>query len=157
MPIHIPAGPIRTTQIDAIIDSFEVAVAPGIPGVTATTTLPVFIPAPTVEIAKPAVAPPIENVKPILVSGGVLAAKLIKQVLPSYPSLARQTRVSGSLHLLGIIAKDGHVQNLRVIDGHPLLRQTALDAVSQWVYSPTFLNGQPVEVEAPIEVNFTFL
>lgn len=85
----------------------------------------------------------------------MLAAKLLKRVIPPYPVLARQTRIQGTVHLLGIVAKDGRVQNLRVIDGHPLLRQAALDAVSQWVYSPTILNGQPVEVEAPIDVNFT--
>ena len=92
---------------------------------------------------------------PVLVGGDVQAAKLIKRVLPMYPRQASQFRVSGTVHLLGIIAKDGTIQRLQVLSGHPLLRQAAIDAVSQWVYRPTILNGQPVEVEAPIDVIFT--
>ena len=92
---------------------------------------------------------------PVLVGGDVQSAKLIKQVVPMYPQPARQLRISGTVRLLGIIAKDGAIQRLQVVSGHPLLRQAALDAVSQWVYRPTFLNGQPVEVEAPIDVIFT--
>ena len=79
----------------------------------------------------------------------------MKQVVPMYPQMARQMRISGVIHLLGIIAKDGTIQRLQVLTGHPLLRQAALDAVSQWVYRPTILNGQPVEVEAPIDLIFT--
>jgi periplasmic protein TonB len=106
------------------------------------------------------VAPPKPEVvklpeAPVRVGGAVQSAKLIKQVLPGYPRSAIQTRISGTVHLLGIIAKDGTIQRLQVLSGHPLLRQAALDAVSQWVYRPTFLNGQPVEVEAPIDVIFT--
>ncbi|MEP6961446.1 MAG: energy transducer TonB [Acidobacteriota bacterium] len=85
----------------------------------------------------------------------MLAGKLITQVIPKYPDLARRMRVSGTVQLLGIIGKDGRVRALRVVEGHPMLRQSALDAVNQWIYSPTILNGQPVEVEAPIEVRFT--
>ena len=92
---------------------------------------------------------------PVLVGGSVQAAKLLKQVVPMYPQPARQLRISGTVHLLGIIAKDGTIQRLQVLSGHPLLRQAALDAVSQWIYRPTVLNGQPVEVEAPIDVIFT--
>ncbi len=92
---------------------------------------------------------------PISVSGGVQAAKLIKQVIPSYPALAIRMRASGVVHLLGIIGKDGRIQNLRVLSGHPLLTQAALDAVREWVYSPTVLSGKAVEVEAPIDVIFT--
>ena len=94
---------------------------------------------------------------PVRMSSGVQAAKLIRQVLPVYPPLARQFRISGTVHLLGIIAKDGTIQRLQVLSGHPLLRQAALDAVSQWVYRPTVLSGEPVDVEAPIDVTFTLL
>ena len=81
-------------------------------------------------------------------------AKLINRVVPAFPEMARRLRVSGTVRLLGIIGKDGRIRELRVLSGHPLLRQSALDAVGQWVYSPTILGGQPVEVEAPIDVNF---
>ena len=92
---------------------------------------------------------------PLRVSLGVQMAKLVKKVIPEYPPLAKTARVSGVVRLLGVIAKDGTIQNLQLISGHPLLARAALDAVKQWIYQPTLLNGQPVEVIAPIDVNFT--
>ncbi len=83
------------------------------------------------------------------------AAKIIKKVIPTYPPLARQARVSGTVQLVGIIAKDGTIQQLQVASGHPLLVKAALDAVRQWIYRPTLLNGQAVEVIAPIDVIFS--
>ena len=100
------------------------------------------------EVVTAALAPPVH------VGGNVQSAKLIKQMVPVYPRSALQMRISGTVQLLGIIAKDGTIQRLQVLSGHPLLRQAAIDAVSQWVYRPTILNGQPVEVEAPIDVIF---
>ena len=117
-----------------------------------STTLPPFE-GPRAAPAKPDVVKPIET--PVVVGGAVQSAKLLKQIVPAYPPTARQLRISGTVHLLGIIAKDGTIQRLQVLSGNPWLRQAALDAVSQWVYRPTILNGQPVEVEAPIDVIFT--
>lgn len=82
-------------------------------------------------------------------------AKLIRKVIPEYPTLAKTARISGVVHLIGTIAKDGTIRNLQLIGGHPLLSRAAMEAVSQWVYEPTLLNGEPVEVIAPIEVSFT--
>jgi protein TonB len=82
-------------------------------------------------------------------------AKLIRQVVPQYPALARTARISGVVHLIGTIAKDGTIRDLQLVDGHPMLARAAMEAVEQWVYEPTLLNGEPVEVIAPIEVNFT--
>ena len=96
----------------------------------------------------------LEPAKPVRVGGTVLEAKMIKRVVPIYPPLAKQARVSGSVRLEGIIARDGTIRQLRVISGHALLVRAAMDAVRQWVYSPTLLNGQAVEVIAPIDVNF---
>src|SRR5271168_267688 len=87
--------------------------------------------------------------------GNVQAAKLINRVTPNYPPLARQTRISGTVRLHAIIGKDGSVQQLEVMSGHPLLVQSALDAVRQWRYQPTLLNGVPVEVDTTIDVIFT--
>lgn len=89
------------------------------------------------------------------VSSGVLAAKMLRRVIPVYPALAKQARVSGTVRLMGKIARDGSIQELEVLSGHPLLTKAAVDAVRQWLYKPTLLNGEPVEVMAPIEVNFT--
>jgi protein TonB len=111
-------------------------------------------------IARPRPQPPAEPVKPppnqvIVVGGDVQAAKIIKRVIPTYPAPARQIRVSGTVRLMGVIAKDGTVQKLQVVSGNPLLVKAAVDAVSQWLYKPTVLDGQPVEVIAPIDVIFT--
>ena len=82
--------------------------------------------------------------------------KLIKRVVPVFPEPARRLHVSGTVRLLGIVAKDGHIRELKVLSGHPLLRQAALEAVRQWIYSPTVVSGQVFEVEAPIDVIFEF-
>ena len=87
--------------------------------------------------------------------GNVQAALIINRVTPSYPPLARQTRIQGTVKLHAIIAKDGSVQQLEVVSGHPLLVQAALDAVRQWRYKPTLLNGEPVEVDTTVDVIFT--
>jgi protein TonB len=89
------------------------------------------------------------------VTSEILAAKVLRKVIPSYPPLARQARVQGTVRLVGIIAKDGTVRDLKVVSGHPLLVKAALDAVQQWLYQPTILNKEPVEVSAPIDVIFT--
>jgi periplasmic protein TonB len=99
--------------------------------------------------------PKTETPAPMRVSAGVQLAKLVKKVIPAYPPLARSTRTSGVVHLIGIIARDGTIRNLQLISGHPLLTRAAIEAVQQWVYQPTLLNGEPVEVIAPIDVNFT--
>jgi periplasmic protein TonB len=87
--------------------------------------------------------------------GQVQAAKLVNKVQPLYPPLARQTRISGTVRLHAIIAKNGTVEQLEVISGHPLLVQAALDAVRQWKYQATTLNGEPVEVDTTIDVIFS--
>ena len=90
----------------------------------------------------------------VVVGGNVQAAKLIRQVQPIYPALARQIRVQGVVTLEAIIARDGTIQQLRVLHGHPLLAPSAVQAVQQWMYSPTVLNGKAVEVKTTIEVRF---
>lgn len=87
--------------------------------------------------------------------GNVTAAKLMNKVQPQYPPLARQTRISGTVRLHAIIGKNGQVEQLEVMSGHPLLVQAALDAVRQWKYQPTQLNGEPVEVDTTIDVIFS--
>jgi TonB family protein len=97
----------------------------------------------------------VEPSKPITVTSDVQAAKLIRKVIPVYPRLAIAAHISGTVRLIGIVAKDGTVQQIRVISGPALLVEAALDAVRQWIYRPTMLNNKPVEVIAPIDVNFT--
>lgn len=91
----------------------------------------------------------------IRVSSGVQEAKVINRVEPIYPTFAKQARIQGEVLLEAIIAKDGSIQNLRVVNqAHPLLIQAALQAVQQWRYQPTLLSGEPVEVETIIRVQF---
>ena len=99
--------------------------------------------------------PPKEGPKRIRVGGNVQQARLINQPRPIYPPLAKQARIQGTVRLQAIIAKDGNVVQLEMISGHPLLVQAALDAVRQWKYQPTLLNGEPVEVVTTIDVVFT--
>ncbi len=91
----------------------------------------------------------------IRVGGNVQQTNLISQTRPAYPPLAKQARIQGLVRLNAIIAKDGTVANLTVIAGHPLLVEAALEAVRQWIYKTTLLNGEPVEVQTVIDVNFT--
>jgi periplasmic protein TonB len=92
---------------------------------------------------------------PVVMGGDVQMAKLVRKVIPEYPQIAKSARISGVVRLIGTIGKDGTIQNLQVVSGHPMLARAALDAVRQWIYKPTLLNGNAVEVIAPIEVTFT--
>jgi protein TonB len=88
------------------------------------------------------------------VTSNIEAAKLISRVQPAYPALAIQARIQGNVVLHAIIGRDGQVSELQVLSGHPLLVSAAVEAVRQWRYSPTLLNGQAVEVETTITVSF---
>ena len=103
----------------------------------------------------PPPAPPVIRAAPVRQGGNVQAANLIHQVNPVYPAIARQTRIQGVVVLEAIIGKDGSIDSLRVVSGHLLLTQAALDAVKQWKYRPTMLNGEPIEVITTITVTFT--
>ena len=91
----------------------------------------------------------------VRVSQGVTQGLLIRKVQPTYPPLARQARIQGQVLLQAEISKDGTIQNLRLISGHPMLTSAAIEAVKQWRYKPYILNGEPVEVETQITENFT--
>jgi periplasmic protein TonB len=93
--------------------------------------------------------------KRIRLGGQVEQAKLIFQPKPDYPPLAKMARIQGRVTLEAIISRDGTIQDLKVINGHPLLVKSAIEAVSRWRYQPTLLNGEPVEVITEIEVNFS--
>jgi protein TonB len=102
----------------------------------------------------PRLSPPPPVVQRVRVSQGVTKGLLIYRVEPAYPPLAKQARIQGVVVLTAIIGKDGNIQNLQVVSGHPLLAPAAIEAVKQWRYKPFVLNGQPVEVETTVTVNF---
>ncbi len=99
--------------------------------------------------------PKIAAPQKIRVSSGVATGLLINKVMPQYPPIARAARINGSVQLQATISKNGSIQNLKVISGHPMLIQSALDAVRQWRYKPYLLNGEPVEVETQVTVHFS--
>jgi len=115
-------------------------------------------------VSVPSAAPPPPPVKEapkpvtpsrIRVGGNVQAAKLVRQPKPVYPPLAKQARIQGTVRFNAVIGRDGAIANLTLVSGHPLLVPSATEAVRQWVYQPTLLNGEPVEVVTQIDVNFT--
>jgi protein TonB len=90
----------------------------------------------------------------VRLSEGLVAAQLTYRVEPRYPPLAIQIHLQGSVQLHAIISREGRITSLEVLSGHALFVQAALDAVRQWRYRPTMLDGEPVEVETTISVIF---
>jgi protein TonB len=148
-----PAGPV---SLDVAPDA-PPTLGPASGAGGATSALGTFIP--NFVAAPPPPKPAVESHKPpsaaIPVGGDVPMAKLVRKVIPEYPAMAKSARISGVVHLIGTIGKDGTMRNLQLVGGHPMLARAALEAVRQWIYKPTLLNGNPVEVIAPIEVSFT--
>ena len=104
--------------------------------------------------AVPRLSQPAPAVQRVRVSQGVTKGLLIYRVEPAYPPLAKQARIQGVVVMTALIDKGGNVQHLQVISGHPLLAPAAIAAVKQWRYKPFVLNGQPLEVETTVTVNF---
>ena len=106
--------------------------------------------------APPVVAPqPKRSRGPVRVGGRVAQANLIERVQPVYPALAKSARVQGAVEFTATISKEGAIENLQLVRGHPLLVNAATEAVLKWRYRPTLLNGEPVEVITDIVVHFT--
>jgi len=84
----------------------------------------------------------------------MMEGNLIYRPQPVYPPLARSARVQGSVLLQAVISRAGTIENLQVLSGHPMLVQAAINAVRQWRYRPYVLNGEPVELETQVTVNF---
>ncbi len=109
----------------------------------------------TLQAAPTAVPASANDSQRIKVGGNQQSTKLIRQARPVYPLEAKEARIQGAVKLMAVIGKDGTIQQLEVISGHPLLVESALEAVKQWAYEPTLLNGAPVEVQTQIDVNYT--
>ena len=103
----------------------------------------------------PVAVPKVATPQRVRVSQGVSSGLLIKKVQPNYPPLARQARIQGDVVLQAEISKDGTIQNLQLVSGHPMLAPAAIEAVRQWRYRPYLLNGEPVAVETQVLVKFS--
>jgi protein TonB len=150
-PSQIPRQPIGISESsdDAtppILDEFPGEARPGT--------------SPFVDLRPSGIAAPPEEIKkapekhPLKVSEPVIAAQLLSRVEPRYPVLSIQLRMAGTVVLHAIIGRDGRINALQVVSGSPFFTQAALDAVRQWRYRPTILDGEPVEVETTITVMF---
>jgi protein TonB len=95
--------------------------------------------------------------KPLRISEGVTSGMLLKKIRPVYPLIARSARIQGQVLLSAIISKDGAIENLSLVSGHPMLVPAAIEAVRQWHYRPYLLNGQPIEVETTVVVTFELI
>jgi protein TonB len=154
-----PAIPVGVRAVHDAADGTSLDNAPGI-GVSGIDGPPGFGPVvpggfnngkPMIDIPKP--SPP-QRPAPLRMSEGVMEASLIHKVQPSYPAIARAIHLAGAVQLRAIIAADGSIRQVDVISGNALLVQSAIAAVREWRYRPTRLNGEAVEVETLITVNF---
>lgn len=162
MPASIPPKALMLVEDEPGPD---LAAGPGVPG-GVPNGLPNGIPGGIVTDLIARVAPIVKPPEPVMNTtprpviakpsrvSMIQMARPIHRVEPVYPVLARQMRVAGVVELQGVIGTDGRIHELKVLSGHPMLVKAAVEAVSQWIYAPTILNGQAVEVAAPITVNF---
>lgn len=118
--------------------------------------LNMFLGPATVNTPPPPIAekPAPREIQRVKRGGTVVEAMALSRPAPAYPELARRARIEGDVHLRAVISEDGSIKELSVLMGHPLLARAAVEAVSQWRYRPTILNGDPVEVLTQITVTF---
>jgi len=119
----------------------------GVPGGTAGGVLGSIIgsTAPPPKVAAP---------QKLRVSAGVMEGNVIRRIEPQYPQMAKIAHIQGDVILQATISKQGNIENLRGVSGHPILVQAAVDAVRQWKYKPTYLNDVPVPVQLIITITF---
>jgi protein TonB len=145
---EVPSAPVNATG--GVVEGIPGGVVGGVPSGVSSEMLNSAPSAPV--LAK---VPEPTPVKRIRVAARVVEANLIHDVAPTYPPEAGRARIEGAVVLLAVIGKDGRVQDVRVESGLPLLAQAAIDAVKQWRYRPYLVNGEPVEVDSRITINFT--
>lgn len=144
------APPTPVGSVGGVAGGIPGGVVGGVPGGVLSEMLSSTGSVPT--LAK---APEPTPTKRIRLAARVVDANLIHDVAPKYPPEAGRARIEGTVVLRAVIGKDGSVQDVRVESGLPVLAQAAMDAVKQWRYKPYLLNGEPVEVDSRITINFT--
>jgi protein TonB len=154
-PVFRPSQPVTERQIEvAPADPMSSWQSGPVAMPTAALTMPTTVSLPSAPPVKPAPAP-VRPAGPVHIGGDVESARLTYSPRPRYPQIAITARSQGTVRLEAIIAANGSIRNLRVLSGPPLLAQAAVDAVQQWKYQPTMLNGVAVEVVTEVEVNFS--
>jgi periplasmic protein TonB len=151
-PVHVtqeaPPPPVGTSS--GVVGGVPGGVVGAIPGGVLSEVL-----SSTRSVPAPAKMPDPTPVKRIRVASRVVEANLIHDVTPTYPPEAGRARIEGTVVLMAVIGKDGSVEDVRVESGLPILAQAAMDAVKQWRYKPYMVDGEPVEVDSRITINFT--
>jgi len=156
IPIHVLPlhdEPLPPAQFPSAGVGVPGGIQGGLPGVALDAVLQNMLRTTEPQPPAPQGPKPVQH-RQVRLGGQVIAAKLIYRPEPVYPELARMTRTQGDVEFEAIIGKDGSIEQLKVVRGHPLLVKAAFDAVRQWRYQPTLLNGEPVEVLTDITVTF---
>ena len=156
IPVNIPNGILPADDSEQVIDysSLVDGIGRATEGVPSANVISRLLEA-TRQPELPQIEPP-KTRTPIRVSGRIQEARLINKINPVYPELAIRARVSGTVTLEALIDEEGSVAELKILNGHNLLRDAAYDAVKQWKYLPTMIGGEPVPVVAVVTVIFRF-
>jgi protein TonB len=144
-----PTPPVGTTG--GVVAGVSGGVVGGVPGGVFSEMLNSARSVPAL-VKSPVLPTPIKRIR---VAARVAEANLIHDVPPQYPSEAGRARIQGTVVLMAVIGKDGTVKNVTVESGLPILAEAAIDAVKQWRYKPYLIDGEPVEVDSRITINFT--
>ena len=150
-----PNIPRDIAQVDEAVAPMPDSTGIGVIGSTGTSSGRGSVIQSILSAAVNVLPPPVRPVavRPILTSQ-LMEGFLLHKVQPQYPPLARQARIQGAVVLQAVISRDGTIERLQVFSGHPMLIPSALAAVRLWRYRPYLLNGEPVEVETQVTVNF---
>jgi protein TonB len=152
MPLKIPQKIAMIKETQAPASAPSAGVVGGVPGGVAGGQVGGVVGG--VLGSVPTAVPKLVTPQRVRVSQGVSQGLLQHKVVPQYPPLARQAHVQGAVVLQAVIGKDGHIKNVQVVSGPPMLTSAAVQAVKQWEYKSYMLDGQPTEVETQITVNF---
>jgi protein TonB len=148
---EIKESPLMHDSLDGVVGG----VTGGVPGGQLGGVLGGVIGGVLNTAARPVPPPPsVKPNGPVRVGGHVRQPKVIVQVLPKYPPLARETHVQGQVQIDAVLDEQGNVIEMKIVSGHPLLYQAALDALKQWKYEPTYLNDRPIAVQLIVTINF---
>jgi periplasmic protein TonB len=147
--------PQRVNNVDTIDPAPDIGV-PGSTGPADAAINPLLSMTPNPQPPAAAIpAKPDKSSGPVRIGGVVAQANLIHNVQPVYPAAAKMAHIQGVVEFAAVINKEGVVEKLQLLSGHPLLVQAARNAILQWRYRPTLLNGQPVQVATTITIRFT--
>jgi periplasmic protein TonB len=153
-PTYIPKQVADIKEAPIVSQAFEGGVPGGVPGGQLGGVMGGVIGSVLNTNAKPVAPPAMKSSGPVRAGGRVRRPRAISQPQPFYPALARQTKIQGDVVIDAILDEQGNVVEMKLISGHPLLCQAAMDALKHWKYEPTYLNDQPVAVQLVVTVTF---